>query len=76
MPKLSQRGTKWPNERLLEAQIRVRKAFIEGARKRIALCDEERAAEVSRLYESEKRLEELRAMQRAQPGPPPAPVTY
>ena len=37
---------------------------------RESLFDEERAAEVSRLEESEKRLEELRAMQRAQPSLP------
>ena len=54
-------------EQPLDAQIRAREAFIERARKRIALHVEERAAEVSRLEESEKRLEELRVMQRAQP---------
>ena len=52
-------------EQPLDAQIRAREAFIERARKRIALYDEERAAEVSRLEQSEKRLQELRAMQRA-----------
>ena len=36
--------------------------------------DEEGADEVSRLEEGEKRLEELRAVQLTQPGPPPAPV--
>ena len=69
------RAQKDAQEQPLDVQIRAREAFIERARKRIALYDEERAAEVSRLEESEKRLEELRAMQRAQPGPPPAPVT-
>ena len=57
----------------LDAQIRVREAFVERARKRVDLNDEERAAEASRLEESEKRLVELRAMQRAQSGPPPPP---
>ena len=61
-------------EQPLDAQIRAREAFIERSWKRIAFYDEERAAEVSRLEESEKRLEELRAMQRAQPGLPSTPV--
>ena len=56
-------------EQPLDAQIRAREAFIELSRMRIAHYDEERAAEISRLEESEKRLEELRAMQRAQPLP-------
>ena len=40
-----------------------------GPEKRIVLYDEERAAEVSRLEESEKRLEELRAMRRTARSP-------
>ena len=46
----------------LEAQIRAREAFIERSKKRIEQFDVERAAEVQRLEESQRRLEELRAM--------------
>ena len=56
------RSQKDAQEQPLDAQIRAREAFIERARKRIVLYDEERAAEVSRLEESEKRLEELRGV--------------
>ena len=68
------RAQKDAQEQPLDAQIRAREAFIERSRKRIAHYDEERAAEISRLEESEKRLEELRALQRAQPGLPSTPV--
>ena len=68
------RAQKDAQEQPLDAQIRAREAFIERSRKRIANYDEERAAEASRLEESEKRLEELRAMQCAQPGLPSTPV--
>ena len=44
------------------AQIRVREAFLERSKKRIEQFDVERTAEVQRLEESQKRLEELRAM--------------
>ena len=55
----------------LEAQIREREGFIERARKRIAKFDEERAAELLRLEESERKLEELRALHKKQDVPPP-----
>ena len=58
----------------LEAQIRAREGFIERAKKRIEQFDLERAAEVQRMEESQKRLAELRALQVAHPGPLPPPV--
>ena len=58
----------------LEAQIRPREGYIERAKKRIKQFDLERAAEVQRMEESQKRLAELRALQVAQPGPLPPPV--
>ena len=54
----------------VEAQIRAREVFIERAKKRIEQIDLERAAEVRRLEESQKRLEELRAMILVQPVAP------
>ena len=51
-------------------KIRAREAFIERAKKRIEQIDLERAAEVRRLEESQKRLEELRAMVLVQPVAP------
>ena len=54
----------------LEAQIRAREAFIERSKKRIEQFDVERAAEVQRLEESQRRLEELRAMVLVQPIAP------
>ena len=58
----------------LEAQIRAREAFIERSKKRIEQHDVEHAAnQVQRLEESQKRLEELRAMVPTQPiAPTPA----
>ena len=57
----------------LESQIQAREAFL--ARKRIVHIDQERAAEVLRVQECERRMEELRAArnaQQAKPSPPPA----
>ena len=51
------RALKDAQEVPLEVQIRERKGFIEKARKRIAKFDEERAAEMQRLEESERKLE-------------------
>ena len=50
------RALKDAQEMPLEAQIREREGFIERARKRIAKFDEERAAELLRLEESERKL--------------------
>ena len=55
----------------LDAQIRAREDFIERAKKRIDHFDLERAAEVRRMEESQKRLAELRALQGAQSAIPP-----
>ena len=83
MPRLSQPGRKRSNggfqgaqdghsresvETCAERCTRAAIGRIERSRKR-AHHDEERAAEILRLEESEERLEELRAMQRAQPLP-------
>ena len=50
----------------LESQIQAREAFLERARKRIAHFDQERAAELLRIQECERRLEEVRALRNAQ----------
>ena len=47
---------------LKKAQIRTRKVFVEQAKKRIEQIDFERAAKFQSLEESQKRLEELRAV--------------
>ena len=65
------RALKDAQEMPLEAQIREREGFIERVRKRIAKFDEERAAELLRLEESERKLEELRALHKKQDVPPP-----
>ena len=54
----------------VEAQIKAQEAFIERAKKRIEQIDLECAAEVRRLEESQKRLEEFRAMVLVQPVAP------
>ena len=76
MPELVQPATKWrgwnkqwlfQHRKMLKRcqwkhrQIKAREAFIERARKRIEQFDVKRAAEVQRLEESQKRLEELRS---------------
>ena len=70
------KAQKCAQEMPLEAKIRAREAFIEPSNKRIEQFDVERAAEVQRLEESQKRLEELRAMVLVQTecrkGPTPA----
>ena len=70
----SKKAQKESQEFPLEAQIRAREGFVERVKKRIEQFDLERAAEVQRLEESQKRLAELRALQVVQPGPLPPPV--
>ena len=55
----------------LEAQIREREWFIERARKRIAKLDKECAAEMLRLEECKRKLEERRALHQKREAPPP-----
>ena len=67
----SKKAQKESQELPLDAQIRAREDFIERAKKRIDHFDLERAAEVQRMEESQKRLAELRALQGAQSAIPP-----
>ena len=57
----------------LESQIQAREAFLERARKRLVHIDQERAAEVLRIQECERRLEELRVAQNVQQAKPSVP---
>ena len=57
----------------LESQIQAREAFLEKARKRFVHIDQERAAEVLRIQECERLLEELRAAQNVQQAKPSVP---